>query len=206
MQAPAYAYINKSTRYIMSVGDASLFPVRHRFASNGNEFGRPKDSTNDWWDDGVDVPTDYYYATLFHHPPGGPGRFWTPSMTDYDDWDENKNSKYDEDVWNSDPQHTPITSNPDNIDAYPDLALARLPIHDENDLKVYVDKAIKYNGQMLPGTKRGLTLVAGGSYPTSDDLCEHILQYNSTKDRVGQDNILKLAINFPENGRSSKPG
>lgn len=136
-QALAYAFLNKSTRYVMMAGDASLFPVRHRFVSNGNEFGRPKDPpNNDWWYDGAYVPTDYYYANLFHHPAGYTGQPWSASMANYDDWDENKNSKYNEEIWiwNNDPQRTPVTYNPDNVDGYPDLVVARLPVHNAGDL------------------------------------------------------------------------
>jgi hypothetical protein len=66
----------------MLIGDAGLFPVRHRYVSSGNEFGRPKESTNDWWYDGVYAPTDYYYACLFHH---NLNTRMTYTMKDYDD-------------------------------------------------------------------------------------------------------------------------
>jgi len=195
-----YAYQHKSTRYVMLVGDASLFPVRHRYVSAGNEFGRPKDSTNDWWMDGTYIPTDHYYASLFHHSSRG---------NNYDDWNQNKNSMYNEEVWNwnNNPKHTPVTYNPDKVDGYPDLVVARLPIHNGSDLKIYVDKAIKYdNGEMSPYTKNGITLIADGGYETSDDMCDQLLKYKSIKDRIGADRIIKLALNFPENGRSVKPG
>ena len=197
-QAIAYAFINKGLRYVMLVGDASLFPVRHRYVSSGNEFGRPKESTNDWWYDGVYVATDHYYASLFHHNFNTRPAY---SMKDYDDWDENKNFKYAEEVWNwnSDPKLTPPAYNPDNVDGFPDLVVARLPIHDANDLKIYLDKVIKYdNGQMLPQTKQGLCLVAGGTYPGSTQLCEEMLNFHSIKDRVGDDNLLKFGFNFTD--------
>ena len=46
-------------------------------------------------------------------------------MKDYDDWDGNKNNKYNEEVWNwnSDTKLTPNAYNPDNVDGYPDLVL-----------------------------------------------------------------------------------
>src|SRR6478672_5542407 len=124
-QAIAYAYINKSTRYVMLVGDATLFPIRHRFVSAGNEFGRPKSSTNDWWYDGAYVAADLYYASLFHHS----SEKFQASMASYDDWDFNKNFKYNEELWNwnENPQHTPNAYNPDKVDGYPDIAVGRLP-------------------------------------------------------------------------------
>ena len=195
-QAIAYAFINKGLRYVMLVGDASLFPVRHRFISSGNEFGRPKNSTDDWWYDGAYVATDHYYACLFHHNFSSRTAY---SMKEYDDWDGNKNNKYAEEVWNwdNDPKLTPVTYNPDNVDGLPDLVVSRLPIHDGTDLKVYLDKVLKYdNGQMLPQTKQGLCMVAGGTYPGSAQLCEDILSFHSIKDHVGDDNLLKFGFNF----------
>ena len=134
-------FINKGLRYVMLVGDASLFPVRHRFISSGNEFGRPKNSTDDWWYDGAYVATDHYYACLFHHNFSSRTAY---SMKEYDDWDGNKNNKYAEEVWNwdNDPKLTPVTYNPDNVDGLPDLVVSRLPIHDGTDLKVYLDKVL----------------------------------------------------------------
>lgn len=198
-QAIVYAHINKGARYVMLIGDASLFPVRHRYVSSGNEFGRPKESTNDWWYDGVYAPTDYYYACLFHH---NFNTRMTYTMKDYDDWDGNKNNKYNEEVWNwnSDTKLTPNAYNPDNVDGYPDLVVARLPIHDENDLKIYLDKAIKYdNGEMIAQSKQGLCLVAGGTYPGSNGLLEEMLNFNGIKNHVGDDNLQKFGFNFDNN-------
>lgn len=199
-KALAFAYTNKGTRYVMLIGDASLFPVRHRYVSVANEFGRPK--TDYWWYDGDYIATDHYYACLFHTLGG-------PAKNDYDDWDANKNEKYNEEAWIWDTQKVPTPSNynPDNVDGYPDLVVGRLPVHNTEELKIYLDKAIKYdNGQMLPQTKNGITFLAAGAYPTSDQLCEEVLSYNSIKDKIGEDNVLKFGFNFPENNRTLQPG
>ncbi len=198
-QAIAYGYLNKGVRYVMLLGDASLFPVRNRFATNSNEFGRPRAMNNDWWYDGVYIPTDLYYANLFHHH-SNTGSVY--SMKDYDDWDENKNAKYNEEAWNwnNSSNLTPNSYNPDQVDGYPDLVVSRLPIHDKNDLQIFVDKVIKYdNGQMIVQSKQGLCLVAGGTYPGSSGLLDELLNYNSTKNKVGDDFIEKLGFNFDNN-------
>jgi len=212
-RAIANAYINSEVRYVMLVGDASQFPVRHRYVNIGRQFGRPDSSMGDgWWQDGSYVVTDHYYANLFHH--AFSGNFEQFDMSKFDNWDDNGNGRYNEQVWQWDQKQwdannplNVITYNPDKVDAYPDVALGRLPIHDANDLKIILDKIMKYdNGMMLLGTKRGLTLAAGGTYPTSDNLLDGLLGYNSIGDIVGSDYILKFGLNFPENKRNFSNG
>jgi hypothetical protein len=72
-QAILYAYENLSTKYVMLAGDAYWFPVRYRFM-HGESIsythdplpppGKPKAQipTN-----GSYVPSDNYYANLYHH-------------------------------------------------------------------------------------------------------------------------------------------
>jgi len=205
-RAIAIAFVNADIRYVMLVGDAGLFPVRHKYMNGGREFGRPDAGRDDWWEDGSYAPTDHYYANLFHHQDPG-AKFEKLDMTKFDNWDDNGNGKFNEQVWQWDAKQQDsnnplnvITYNPDKVDAYPDIAVGRVPVHNENELAIYVDKVIKYdNGMMLPGSKRGLCLLAGGTYPGSDGLLDGIIGYNSVGDVIGQDNILKFGFNFPEN-------
>jgi hypothetical protein len=205
-RAIATAFVNADVRYVMLVGDAGLFPVRHKYMNGGREFGRPDTGRDDWWEDGTYTPTDHYYANLFHHQNPG-AKFEKLDMTKFDNWDDNGNGKFNEQVWQWDAKQQDsnnplnvISYNPDKVDAYPDIAVGRVPVHDENELAIYVDKVIKYvNGMMLPGSKRGLCLLAGGTYPGSDGLLDGIIGYNSVGDVIGQDNILKFGFNFPEN-------
>ncbi len=212
-RAIATAYINTNVRYVMLAGDASQFPVRHKFMNIGRQFGRPDSSMGDgWWQDGSYTPTDFYYANLFHHQ--FTGNFETFDMSKFDNWDDNGNGRYNEQVWEWDnsqlDQNNPLNSvtyNPDKVDAYPDIAVGRIPSHDANDLKIMLDKIEKYdNGMMLQQSKRGLTLAAGGTYPGSDYLLDGILNYNSVGNTVGQDYILKFGLNFPENKRQFSNG
>ncbi len=171
----ADAYTLKGVRYVMLVGDASLFPVRHRYVSNGNELGRPMN--NDTWFDGGYNPADLYYANLFHHNPDN-----TPG--DFDDWDADGDGKYNEQVWqfqgNGDNQAmNVITYNPDNVDGYPDIALGRVPVHSVSDLDIFINKIIKYETGIV--TKhRGITFAAGSSYPGSNQLADQLLAYNNS--------------------------
>ncbi len=212
-RAIANAYINANVRYVMLVGDASQFPVRHKFMNIGRQFGRPDSSMGDgWWQDGSYTPTDHYYANLFHH--SFSGNFEQFNMSKFDNWDDNGNGRYNEQVWEWDNKQldannplNSVTYNPDKVDAYPDIAVGRLPIHNANDLKIILDKIMKYdNGIMLTGTKRGLALAAGGTYPGSDGLLDQILNYNSVGDIIGQDYLLKFGFNFPENNRKFTNG
>ena len=210
-RAIATAVVNADVRYVLLVGDGGQFPVRHKYMNAGREFGRPDSSLgDDWWLDGTYTPADHYYASLFHH--SFPSKFEALDMSKFDNWDDNGNGKYNEQVWEWDVKQLEksnplnvVTYNPDKVDAYPDIALGRIPVHDENDLKNYVDKDVRYdNGMMLSQSKQGLCLLAGGSYPGSDGLLDGILAYNSLGDVIGQDHITKFGFNYPENKRQFK--
>jgi len=200
-RAIAEAALSKSVRYVMLIGDAALFPVRHRYVSNGNELGRPSDPkiNSGWWFDGGYNPTDHYYANLFHHQDGGlPG--------DFDNWDADGDGRYNEQVWQwqgtgDDQAQNVITYNPDQVDGYPDIAVGRLPVHSPEELTGYIQKVILYetSGQFR---KRNLSLLAGASYPGSGSLADQVLYYNNyaLQQYVGEPGITRMQFNAMSTG------
>jgi hypothetical protein len=201
-KAIVYAYIHKGTRYVMLVGDAGKFPVRHRYVTEGTEYGRPPASTNDWWLTGGYLATDFYYVNLFHHNYAG-------GYYNMDDWDYNKNKRYDEYLWNwnNNPLQTPVAYNPDAVDGYPDIALGRVPAYTVAQARLFVEKVIAYeDGKMDKESRRGLEAVACGAYGGSDNLLDQILQYDNIQDKIGQRWIQRLAINFPQYNRKVQKG
>lgn len=195
-RAIADAALTRSTQYVMLVGDASLFPVRHRYVSSGNELGRTTDHNlnNSWWYDGSYCPTDLYYANLFHHKDG-------ELSLDFDNWDADGNGKYNEQVWqfqnhgDDQPLNT-VTYNPDNVDGYPDIVVARLPVHTEEELTHFINKVIRYETGNL-SKRTGIGFIAGASYPGSTTLADQLFYYNNyaLQNYVGENNVNRMLLN-----------
>lgn len=156
-----YAYENHDTRYIMLVGDAHKFPVRHVFYHcNAHTYN-----------DGVKVPSDgcyiasdLYYSNLYHHT----GNYPRVVPERFDNWDDNGNGLYNEGWWEltTDPDRV-NRPNPDNVDGYPDVAVGRVPAHNVADVIAYVNKIISYESSAARyQTRRGrkFTFVADAKY------------------------------------------
>lgn len=196
-RAIAEAYMKKGTRYVMLVGDASLFPVRHRYVSNGWANGRTGSPEYQWFE-GSYNPTDLYYANLFHHNEYGE----ILPQPSFSSWDEDHDGLYNYQVWQFPGAEQmgidAIQVNPDHVDGYPDIALARLPVHSEEELSLYIEKAIKYdNGQMIPESRSGLAFLASANYGTSTSLCEEIINY-VTPGKINASDVQKFAFNFKQ--------
>jgi hypothetical protein len=135
-RAIAYARERLGTRYVLLAGDASLVPVRYRFVSEATD---PKVGAWAGWHDGAYSSADLYYANLYsgHRKAGRQvvhsGRFHT--------WDGNRDGKFNEQRWGP---GLAAKYNPDRVDGYPDVAVGRVPAHTEAEMKLYVDKVIRY--------------------------------------------------------------
>jgi len=144
-----YAHENLGTEYVILVGDAHWFPVRYEFMQG---LGSPVV-------DGDYIPSDLYYANLYHHAviqlPFG-GQIIIPYA--FDNWDADGNRKYNEGVWGQMPN-----PNPDNVDGYPDVAVGRVPAHTAADVTTFVNKVIFYETQTL--NHFFFTFVADNNYP-----------------------------------------
>ena len=135
-----YAYENLSTRYVMLVGDAHCFPVRYMFMHNLSQpyGGDPNNTSISMPVDGDYIPSDLYYANLYHHT----GAYPVLANGAFDNWDENGNGWYNEATW-GDPDPF-IHSNPDHVDGYPDVSVGRVPAHSAQDVTAFVNKVIAY--------------------------------------------------------------
>jgi hypothetical protein len=162
-RAILYAHKNLSTQYVMLVGDAHWFPVRYEFFQ-GLTGGYPVD--------GDYIPSDLYYANLYHHQVvsfgGGPLVF----PITFDSWDANGNGRYNESIWESN------SPNPDNVDGYPDVAVGRVPAHSAADVTTFVNKIIFYETQQLNHVF--FTFVADNNYSVTD--CQHASPGNCASD------------------------
>jgi len=156
-----YAHAHFGVIFVMLVGDAHWFPVRFIFFKNFSRDypNHPHQGTLPV--DGVYVPSDLYYADLYHHKIARSPKL-TVSPGAFDDWDANRNGYYNESDWTN-PTKTPPDPDPDQVDGYPDIAVARATAHSAADVTVYVNKIIRYETQAAPNAP--FTFIADGNYP-----------------------------------------
>ena len=155
------AYLNLGVRYVLLVGDASVFPVRYRFEAQPK--GAPVGVQSGWMD-GSYNPTDLYYANLVKF------------RSLFDDWDADGNGKYNRSTWAVDPYGS--KQNPDDVTGYPDVALGRLPASSVADVSHYVNKLKSYEKRALHGGTGGarrITFLADIPYDSSQKLSEMVI-------------------------------
>lgn len=126
-------------KYVMLAGDSDTFPVRYCKAYKtewGNKY----------------YPSDLYYMDLYDEN----GYF--------DDWDGNGNNIIGEMDFTGGKDLSKV--NIDNINMYPDIAVARVPASSETEISAYVNKVISYE-QQVPATwfNNALLVVDGGESP-----------------------------------------
>jgi hypothetical protein len=142
-----YAYRVHKARYVMLVGDASLLPARWRYIL---EPPASDPQHGDWagWHDGTYQPSELYYASLYHHGPDGvvlpsnqQGVQVASSLNgQFDSWDYNGNNRFNEQEW----VHDVLVYNPDYVDGYPDLAVARVPARTVTEVQAFLSKVTAY--------------------------------------------------------------
>jgi hypothetical protein len=103
--------------YVMLVGDSDKFPVRYCRAYN-TEWGSKY------------YPSDLYYADLYN------------SSYNFDDWDGDNDGIIGEMDFSGGNNINLV--NLDDIDMYPDVALARVPASTSTEVTTYVNKIIDY--------------------------------------------------------------
>jgi hypothetical protein len=184
-----YAHENLSTKYVMLVGDAHCFPTRYYFMHNLNAGGYGNQNSG-YPADGSYIPSDHYYANLYHHE----GSYPTLVPVTFDTWDANGNGLYNEATW-LDPDPLRGT-NPDNVDAYPDVAVGRVPAHTADDVATYVNKIIQYewNADSKPIM---FTFVADQPYPTADQLTANAVAKSNLMSKVAPSQINYLWVEYP---------
>ena len=183
-----YAHENLSTQYVMLVGDAHCVPVRYYFMHDlSTQYpGNPSVTIPM---DGSYIGSDLYYANLYHHLSFSPARPGTP-----DNWDESGNGLYNEGTWVA-PDPLGAT-NPDRVDAYPDVAVGRVPAHTAEDVTTFVNKIIQYefNADLHPIE---FTFVADQPYPTADQLTGQVISNSNLMNKITPGQINRLWVENP---------
>ena len=205
-RAIQYAHENLATKYVMLVGDASLFPVRFRHTHRLSQpypdsaawnaahpaLQNPPiitDAAGNYAGGGNFEAGDLYYANLYHHTAQYPE---TTILGAFDTWDANRNGLYNEANWVGVPQ-----ANPDNVDGYPDIAVGRVTAHTAADVTAYVSKVIAYESAE-PGAAE-LTFVADQQYPGATDGVAAIISNSELTSRgVAAGRISYLLIENPK--------
>jgi Peptidase family C25/Ricin-type beta-trefoil lectin domain-like len=177
------AYRGYGARYVMLVGDASLFPARRVFCVE-TPRSNPDHGGLAGFQDGSYRPSDLYYASLYHH--GAQGVVLASDASDtatanalanaalashFDRWDYNGNNKYNEKDWVA----GALSFNPDFVDGYPDLAVARVPARTTADVQAFLAKVVSYeqSAQSEAGAK-SFAFMADALYPTAQQLSDDV--------------------------------
>jgi hypothetical protein len=163
-----YGYEHLATQYVMLVGDAHWFPTRYMYMRKLSRFYPNHPHLPSLPVDGVYIPSDLFYANLYHHRINR-SRGFEVAPGPFDDWDANKNGFYNEATWLD-----ATNSNPDQVDGYPDVVVARVPAHSAADVTGYVNKIIRYETRR-PGYSL-FTFVADQRYPRSTDISDSLVK------------------------------
>jgi Peptidase family C25 len=159
-----YAHEQLGTQYVMLVGDPHWFPVRFIFFKNFSRSYPNHPNEPSLPVDGVYAPSDLYYANLYHHKiERWPKLAVSPGP--FDDWNADRTGHFNEADWGA-PSAARTNwnePNPDWVDGYPDVAVARATAHNAADVTVYVNKIIRYETQKSHTSL--FTFVADGNYP-----------------------------------------
>ena len=187
-----YAYENLSTQYVMLIGNAHRFPVRYMFM-HGLSVGYSGDPNAAIPADGDYIPSDLYYANLYHHT----GIPWEKGP--FDNWDANGNGLYNEGTW-GDPDPFTLT-NPDHVDGLPDVAVGRVPADNIQDVTAYVNKVIAY--ELPQGRSLSFTFVADQLYGSAVQLTTGVVTGSGLMGSISSGQASYLLI---ENTGNPPPG
>jgi hypothetical protein len=175
-----YAHRIHKARYVMLVGDASLLPARWRYIVEPPESD-PQHGAWAGWHDGTYRPSELYYASLYHHGPDGvvlPSNLggWQLASSlsgQFDSWDFNANNRFNEQEW----VHDVLVYNPDYVDAYPDLAVARVPARTVTEVKTFLANVIAYETAIQSSPpQKNFGFIADGAYQTADSSSDQVKQ------------------------------
>jgi hypothetical protein len=163
-RAIAYGHEHLRVKYVMLVGDASLCPVR---------FRQVQQVPPDAYLDCTYNPSELYYANLYsRHAPGSAANdpLRIRHSRKFDTWDADGNGRFNEQHWKDDA----VSYNPDQVDGCPDVAVGRIPAHTADQVRVYVDKVIRYETSSLAAAGRRFTFVADRAYGGSQPMCSNL--------------------------------
>lgn len=184
-QLIAQAVLTRGVKYVMLAGDATLIPARHYAV-------KTIDETVLLYQD-IYFPTDFYYADLFRAPTASSGSIFS-------DWDADGDGKYN--VMYGPDASGPLLAynvrdyNPDQVDGWSDVAVARVPAHAASHVTTFVNKVIAYeSGRAMP-TGGTFGFIADANYGGSDSLAQGIEQQAALSNIVAPSRVRQLGYNF----------
>jgi hypothetical protein len=126
------------TKYFVLVGKSDVIPTCFQYnQAQDNSCG------DTCFSDAKYVPADLYYMNLFHHPsrlipllPEAQMDLPSISPVSFNNW----NYRQDNKVCYT-PSKNKLTDNPDWVDGYPDVLVARIPAHNQAEILIYQNKA-----------------------------------------------------------------
>lgn len=142
--------------YVMLVGDSDKFPVRYIRAYN-TEWGSKY------------YPSDLYYSDLYN------------SSYTFDDWDGDNDGIIGEMDFSGGTNINLV--NLDNINMFPDIAVARVPVSSESELITYINKIIDYELRAPGNWFNNVVLAVDG----------HVSPFGDTT-KTNQDVIPNIAV------------
>ncbi len=164
-------HARENIQWVLLAGDAQddLIPIRQVYNPDVIEVGQGNSEHSDW--DDKYKPTDFYYSDLTGT------------------WDDNENG-----IWG---ESAAYTGTIDEIDWTPDVYVGRFPASTANELKLMVEKTLKYEKNPYIGDWMNQMLLAGGiseTNPPEDEarLTEYIWKYYTS-----------LEMNFTHQYRST---
>ena len=191
----ADAHEKLDVRYVMLVGDSTAIPTRYRFVNSRYET-RP-----DLWWDGTYVPSDLYYANLYHGHSASSGSI--THTGGFDDWDQNLDGKYNEEFWKD---SVAWTMNPDSVDGCPDVAVGRVPAHTAAEVTIFADKVIRYEtGSDFTYNTGRYTFLAAKGYPGATDLSDEIINDSGIGSAVSQNNLCRVGLDYADTDQLASP-
>jgi len=171
-----FAHEHLSIKYVMLVGNPYWFPVRFVFFKNFSRAYPNHPNESELPIDGVYAPSDLYYANLYHHRIIR-GADIKVLIGPFDDWNAEGKGHYNEVDWS---KPTPARTNwnepnPDRVDGYADVAVARVTARSAADVTTYVNKIIRYETQRPQNLQ--FTFVGDGLYRAAPPRIEALLAH-----------------------------
>lgn len=159
-----YAYDTWNIKYVLIVGDTDQVPMRKSYA------------TGSLWSFTF-ILTDLYYADIYDE------------NHTFCSWDTNHNHQFGEFIW--DVEHSNIIYI-DDVDLSMDVGIGRLPVSNNREIEIIVNKIIQYESQPAdPQWFHRLILMGGDTFPNIGG-CEGEIVTNYIADHMPEFEPLKL--------------
>ncbi|RLA78640.1 MAG: hypothetical protein DRG33_05210, partial [Deltaproteobacteria bacterium] len=180
-RAISYYVHNYNTRYVLLVGDGTIFPVRYHFggwSSYGGPRIKEKDGQCKHFCGYFFVPADFYFADLYDQ------------NGNFNDWNKNGNQLIGEVYRDS--------FDIDGVDLHPDVAVGRVPCKTPEEFLHYIIKVVKYEKSIRDSSGYHKVLFVSDHYPnyydpndyeTNKDIGNNILPQSWDKAYVRQQKV-----------------